>query len=332
MKFSIGDKIILKRTGEEGIVTAYISDDMLEVEVEGTAFPVHMDEVDHPYLKWFTEKKAQKPKSVPDQLPVEKKQDQLPRLAKGVYLSFIPVFKTQELEDIVDYLKIYLLNELPQTISFKYDVRFLNESEFRHEGNLHGFGHIYLHSIVYDDMNDQPRFHWQLTDPAQKAMDIAEGILRIRPVKLFEHVNDLLKNNEASFSYLLIDDFKPKQKPQKPEKFELPVARSLVSTRFSKITELPKYEIDLHIEKLTGNRRGLSNADMLQIQLSALQKALDNAILYRQEMFVVIHGLGKGKLKEEVHKLLAQTPYVERYTNEFHPRYGYGATEVFFKY
>ena len=60
MKFSIGDKIVLKRTDEEGIVVGFIGKDMLEVEVNGTHFPVYMDEVDHPYLKWFTEKSKQK--------------------------------------------------------------------------------------------------------------------------------------------------------------------------------------------------------------------------------------------------------------------------------
>ena len=56
MKFSIGDNIVLKRTGEEGFVTAYIDKQMIEVEVGGTLFPVYIDDIDHPYLKWFTEK------------------------------------------------------------------------------------------------------------------------------------------------------------------------------------------------------------------------------------------------------------------------------------
>lgn len=57
MKFSIGDIVLLKRTGEEGHVSAYINDKMVEIEVQGLVFPVHLDDIDHPYLKWFTEKK-----------------------------------------------------------------------------------------------------------------------------------------------------------------------------------------------------------------------------------------------------------------------------------
>lgn len=60
MKFSIGDDIVLKRTGEEGRVVAIISKTMVEVEVNGTAFPVYTEDVEHPYLKWFTQKSPTK--------------------------------------------------------------------------------------------------------------------------------------------------------------------------------------------------------------------------------------------------------------------------------
>ena len=193
MKFSIGDKIVLNRTGEEGSVTAYIDLQMIEVEVNGITFPVHLDEIDHPYLKWFTEKKTQKkPATPPEQLPVEKTKLRKQRLARGIYLSFLPVFKMEEMEDIVDHLKVYLINELPQAVQFRYDVRLYNRLVFSHEGKLHGFGDLYLHSIPYDDMNDQPRFHWQLSDAENQNLEKAEDILRIRPAKLFEHINDLL--------------------------------------------------------------------------------------------------------------------------------------------
>ncbi|WP_276131691.1 hypothetical protein [Polluticoccus soli] len=210
MKFSIGDKVVLKRTGEEGRVVAYINKQMVEVEVNGTSFPVYLDEVDHPYLKWFTEKKPKtttKDNKFPEQLPVEKAKQRPVRLAKGVYLSFIPTFKPNEMEDIVDQLKIHLLNELPQTVHFNYEVKLLQKTLFKLEGKLHGFGNVYLHTIDFGDMNDQPRFHWQLDDLEHPEMKSEEGIVRIRPDKLFRQVSDMLENNEPSFSYQLIPEF-----------------------------------------------------------------------------------------------------------------------------
>lgn len=333
MKFSIGDKIVLKQTGEEGVVTAYINQQMIEVSVNGTTFPVYQDEIDHPYLKWFTEKKAAPvKKSVPEQLPVEKEKFRKPRLPKGIYLSFLPVFKADVFEDIVDHIKIYLLNELPYTIRYKYDVRFGNESEFKHESSLHNFGHVFLHSIPYDDMNDQPRFHWMLANAENETHQPEENILRIRPSKLFEHINHLLQNNEPTFSYLLIDDFRVREKPAPKEKVEPVLKPAFVAQSLSSLKALPSYELDLHMEHLVDDVKGMTNADMLNVQLNTLRKALDNALLNRQERMVIIHGLGKGVLKEEVHKILKRTKHVKRFSNDYHCRYGFGATEVFFSY
>jgi hypothetical protein len=331
MKFSIGDRIVLLRTGEEGHVTAFINTKMVEVEVGGTIFPVYLEDIDHPYLKWFTVKTTKKKKaSPPEQLPVERISERQQRLAKGVYLSFLPVFKTDEMEEVVDVLKVYLLNEMPEAVKFSYDVRFLNKSEFKLEGTIHAFGNIYLHSISYADMNDQPRFHWRFSDPANTAMETAEGILRIRPAKLFDHIHTLLERGEPTFSYLLIDGFAVKKKTEPVEKFE-PV-KPKDPTITTRTIEAPRYEIDLHIEQLVDNMRGLSNADIIRIQLETLERYLQLAMVHRQERMIIIHGLGKGKLREEVHHILKQTPGVARYKNEWSGRYGFGATEVFFRY
>ena len=333
MKFSIGDRIVLKRTGEEGHVTAYINQQMLEVEVGGTTFPVHLEDIDHPYLKWFTDKNAKKKKqSLSEQLPVEKAEGRKQRLAKGVYLSFMPVYKTEDLEEVVDHLKVYLLNELQLAVKFVYDVRLSNKSTFMHEGVLHAFGNVYLHSISYPDMNDQPRFNWQLTDTVNTNMETAEGVLRIRPAKFFEHITHMMKHNEPTFSYPLIEDFAPKKKQEPKEKFEPPAKSKSIPLVTTRTIEPAKYEIDLHIEALVDNKRGLSNADIVKIQLDTLQHNIHLAIVHRQERMVVIHGLGKGKLREEVHAILKQIPEVSRFKNEWSGKYGFGATEIYFRY
>ncbi len=331
MKFTIGDKILLKQSGEEGHVTDYINKEMIEVEVNGTRFPVYINEIDHPYLKWFTEKKAKKEPVYSEQLPVEKVAFRKPRLAKGIYLSFVPVFKTEEMEDIVDHVKIHLINEMPHPVKFVYDVQLLQASEFKHEGTLHAFGDIYLHKIAYADMNDQPRFNWQLTDTTNKDLAPADGVLRIRPQKLFEHINDVLHKGTPTFSYLLTSEFLPPKKVKKEHYIPTVKPDYITGTNISKL-EKPKTEVDLHIEALVGDADGMSNAEIIKIQLDALQRYLQLAIVNKQERMVAIHGLGKGKLKDEVHKILKNTPEVFIFTNEWHGRYGFGATEIYFRY
>lgn len=340
MKFSIGDKIILKRTGEEGNITAYLSDKMLEVMVDGVTFPVYEDEVDHPYLKWFTEKNKEqkKKKAAPEQLPVEKPNTRQERLAKGFYLSFLPVYKLDLMEEVVDHLKVYLLNETPMSVHYGYDVKVGERSVFKHEGQLHAFGHLYLHNISFESMNDQPRFNWELIaleNPGK--FSSLEGQLRIKPQKLFEQITRLQLNNEPSFSYLLAEDFLPaaneKEKQPAPEKkfVPTPLPKDGIIRSFHQL-ELPRYEVDLHVEELMIDTKGLNNAEILQIQLDELNKSLMLAIAHRQDQMIVIHGLGKGILRDAIHKILKSMPEVARYHNEWHGRYGFGATEIFFKY
>ncbi len=62
MKFQVGDKVILLHSNEEGEVIDIINNKMVMVDVEGTKFPVYVDQIDFPYFKWFTEKKVESPR------------------------------------------------------------------------------------------------------------------------------------------------------------------------------------------------------------------------------------------------------------------------------
>lgn len=333
MKFTIGDKILLKRTGEEGYVVAQINKQMLEVDVNGVVFPVYADEVDHPYLKWFTEKKPVKKSTAAPEIPVEKIIERKARLARGIYLSFVPVFKTEHMEEVVDFIKVYLLNELPVDIKFSYDVQIVQKSIFRHEGSLHSFGNVYLHNIDYGTMNDQPRFNWKMRDLGNEKMAMQEGILRIKPSKLFEHVNNVMLNGDPSFSYQLVEDFMLKKVAPPQEAFSAPLPQPEYTSSDRKLSlEPPKYEVDLHIEQLVKNAAALSNDEIVKKQLDTLEKYLHLAIAHRQERMIVIHGMGKGRLKEEVHAILKKTPQVKRFKNEWSGKYGFGATEIHFNY
>jgi DNA-nicking Smr family endonuclease len=330
MKFSIGDKVVMKKTDEEGVVTALIGNDMVEIEVKGTTFPTYVDELDHPYLRWFTQKKKAMPKTVPEQLPVESKRFKSPKLAKGIYLSFMPVFKADEIDDIVEQLKIYLVNELPHTVQYSYDVQLLGSSHFRLEGKITEFSNIYLHTLPYEAMNDQPRFNWRLDDLSDPALAALDGQVRIKPVKLFEHINQLLAKNEPSFSYLLADGFYP-ARFERPDVFDAPQAKPKLYPK-SKGYQPMQHTIDLHIEQLVDDRTGLSNTEMLQIQLEALERFMQEAIANRQQRVVVIHGVGEGVLKDEVHRYLRTLFEVTKFKNDWMSSYGFGATEVFMEH
>jgi dsDNA-specific endonuclease/ATPase MutS2 len=46
---------------------------------------------------------------------------------------------------------------------------------------------------------------------------------------------------------------------------------------------------------------------------------------------IAIHGIGTGRLKEEIHEILKYRRDVKIFHNQYDPRFGYGATEIYFK-
>jgi dsDNA-specific endonuclease/ATPase MutS2 len=70
--------------------------------------------------------------------------------------------------------------------------------------------------------------------------------------------------------------------------------------------------------------------EKLVFQLNALEKWLDKLQLHFVKQAVIIHGVGSGKLRDEVHQLLNHKPNVKSFVQQYHPWYGNGATEVFF--
>ena len=72
----------------------------------------------------------------------------------------------------------------------------------------------------------------------------------------------------------------------------------------------------------------MSASEKLQVQLSRFQQALERAIVHHAETLYAIHGVGSGKLKNEIHQMLKGYKEVRSFNNDFHSRYGYGATEI----
>ncbi len=90
--------------------------------------------------------------------------------------------------------------------------------------------------------------------------------------------------------------------------------------------------VDLHIEKITDNWKNMSNLEIITLQLKEFEKWYYLSVAHHQQSFIVIHGIGKGRLKEEIHDILKTKKEVKIFINQYDPRFGYGATEIFFQY
>ena len=90
----------------------------------------------------------------------------------------------------------------------------------------------------------------------------------------------------------------------------------------------PKMEVDLHIHNLVPSQRGMSNYDMLNIQLDTAKRQLEFAIRKKIQKVVFIHGVGQGVLKEELQYLFGRYDAVKYYDADYQ-KYGLGATEIY---
>ncbi len=101
-----------------------------------------------------------------------------------------------------------------------------------------------------------------------------------------------------------------------------------VQKKSSRKNRIPPMEVDLHIHQLTNSTKGLSNYDMLNMQLETATHKLDFAMKNRIQRIVFIHGIGEGVLKTELEYLFKKYP-VDFYEGDV-LKYGQGATEVYF--
>ena len=108
---------------------------------------------------------------------------------------------------------------------------------------------------------------------------------------------------------------KEEQKPKKGPKVK------------PKDRNLPPMEVDLHIHQLVGSTKGMSNHDMLTLQLDTARRRLEFAIKKRIPRIVFIHGVGEGVLKLELEYLFGRYNNVA-YQEANYQKYGSGATEV----
>ncbi len=86
-------------------------------------------------------------------------------------------------------------------------------------------------------------------------------------------------------------------------------------------------EVDLHIHQLIDSEKGMTNYDMLSLQVQTAKKELENAIQKKLKRIVFIHGIGEGILKKELHQMLEK--YHVEISEASYNKYGQGATEVY---
>ena len=335
MKYQPGDIVLLLHSNEEGKVVELISETMVMIDIDGVRFPVYTDQIDFPYFKRFTEQRARKfvkGKTYIDDLKKEKLSN-TKKQSTGVWVSFFPVYDKDIFDDdVVEKFKIYLVNHVDEAFQFNYQVNYRGMPDFHLSNKISPFTDFYLHDIPFEEMNDAPRLNFVFEpDPADKKKEPQfEASVKIKAKTLFQKLEEIRFKNEPSFSVLLFESYPAKSADTAPA---LSQSISYFSAnRANPGLEPPRSMIDLHIEKITDNWQQLSNFEILSIQLKTFEKYYNLAVAHRQPNFIVVHGVGTGKLRQEIHELLKFKKEVRSFANQYHPNYGFGSTEIFFQY
>jgi len=147
-------------------------------------------------------------------------------------------------------------------------------------------------------------------NPPEVTIETEDGF----PLKL--HESKLVKTGTETFTFQGISD----AKAGKVEKKKIHIKGKPHTNEFVLV-------VDLHIGKLVKSKKGMSNYDILSLQLDTAKHKLEFSIQKRFPKVVLVHGVGDGVLKADIYSMLRRYDNIRFYEADYR-EYGLGATEI----
>ena len=226
------------------------------------------------------------------------------------------------------------MNHTDDDLIFELSIYYGNEKELDLRNSIRALDEMYLFDLPFENLNDQPRmdFDFSLASADKKRVGHFEVQFKPKPKQIFKLSEDVLKAQKASFNINLFETYPIKEAEQ--DRFDI----NRLSAAGFKVYPADKIKanlpprrtlIDLHADKLSDQHHRLSPVQILDMQLKAFEKFYEEALAHKLPEITVIHGIGTGKLKDEIHELLRHKKDVKSFVNRLHHLYGYGATEIY---
>lgn len=345
MLYAKGSRVRLIHTGDVGTVEQQLDDGMVAVrlEADGSVIPVFIENI----VRLEEARSA----SVRARI-VPGKQDKTPKppprsevvtqytilKPQGVQIAFDPVVGR---EGQPERYRVFLLNDTRQPIIYSIQLFVAGQPLWKSDSKLEGVGYRELGEILYGELSDLPEIDlqvWPLLATGTGSRHHRR--MRIKPKQFFNRVLTAPFLNRKVHLFRIFERLEVDKAGRATEKEDLrdytrrnqvPAQRpSLLRRPAHEVHELAHFEgeIDLHIERLVGDPRRLDRSQILQTQLAYFDDYLAKAVRLGVDRFFVIHGIGEGKLRQAIHQRLRDHPYVSDFRNEYHAKYGWGATEV----
>lgn len=253
-----------------------------------------------------------------------------------VVLAFLPV-DIKNLQTC-DYEAI-LINDSNYFLMYSVVVGELNQQRSVAQGVLEPNMQEQLTLLTNADLNDWENIQVQALayklGKSFSAQPVIDRKLHITPLKFYKLHSFTSSDyfDDKAMVFNLTEEEKPAMPEIKPEEIKKAMlqkepapARPVLREKTPKGSEL--IEVDLHIHELVDSTVGLTNADMLQLQLDKFHAVIAENSRRKGQKIVFIHGKGEGVLRSEIMKAL-KTRYKTFYVQDASFReYGFGATMI----
>lgn len=250
------------------------------------------------------------------------------------YFCFVP---SDSRNPLAGEIEIYLVNDSNFTVLFTYSYLKDDSVENIETGTVKSNSRQKIDAILQEDLSEFPDFGFQIIYFKELETEWNQPVVKkfkVNPVKFYKEStfqsNSYFRKNalvlqitpnpmQTELDKLTQDDFKKVVKSKEAEKKP--------KRQFQKST-LDEIVIDLHIGELLDSSEGLSNREMLEIQMEKVLSEMNAAIKTHVKRIVFIHGVGQGVLKQEVSNMLKRKFKKYYFQDASFKEYGYGATMV----
>lgn len=349
MALQVGDRVRMKRTDNVGTVSAVLNHDLYQVRLDGGLGEIPIPgEILEAYVINQPTASDQPSTFVNRQSPIVdppvSSPATPPQKTSKISLAFDPLLDPQANPEAY---QLYLLNTSPHEIIYDLKV-------FTGERKRHGkFGKI----APRDKAKIEPPlpYPW-LNERLSIKLDVRaitpEGTgprhyqqLKIKPKQFFTSFQDVTELYRHAHRYDVFPELDGRAVTA-ADREDGPSLKAITrehlasrprpsSHRRIEVLSLQERaefeeEIDLHLPALVKNPASVPKQQVLTTQLKFFEEYLERAVRLGVDHVFIIHGVGSGKLKHEIHRRLRDHRYVIDYKNEYHHKYGYGATEVTF--
>lgn len=305
---------------EEGIVSRFLPGNQVEVEIEdGFRIPVLKHEV--VVVSAMEAQQMKKPEVKNDSSFVPASRTSKVFATKGIYLAFVPINDRN--------LTVHLINNTDWKLPFVLMEDGNGKYAGLAGGALEPRTTLKVKDLILQEFESWPTFDFRSFYFREGSMDQLGSFHK----RLKCRVQSFYKNKEKA--PLLLKDAHLYQLDLDDTTTKEPIKLSPNQIRESMLdgprpAEVPKENVtntlDLHIEKLRDDHTTLAKTEILTVQLAEFEKYFERAIANGIDEVTLIHGLGNGVLRDELHRRLSKHPNVAYFKDAQKERFGYGAT------